>query len=124
MGVHNAYRHKQGPEMVVQNFLSPVLSSFLQIPCFSPVRYSNVFSFTFNTVFQILFRLLHFHCSCFPTLFRPYAFLTVPCYVFQSIAIILCQFPRFYLFLCFLFSTFSPHSFWIYFPVLCPIPAV
>ena len=87
-GAHGVCRHKEDPKMVVQNFLLLVLSSIFQIPSFSPVCSSSVFSFTFK-IFQTLFLLLSFYCSCFPTLFLPYAFLTVPCFVFQGIPIIL-----------------------------------
>lgn len=82
------YRHKEGQEMVVHNFLLLVLSSFFQIHSFSRVCSSSVFSFTFK-LFQTLFLLLSFYCSRFPTLFRSYAFLTAPCFVFQGISIIL-----------------------------------
>jgi len=74
--------------MVVQNFLLLVLSFLFQIPSFSPVCSSSVFSLTFK-IFQTLFLLLSFYCSCFPTLFRPYAFRTVPCFALQGISIIL-----------------------------------
>jgi len=82
------YRHTKDPKMVVQNFLLLVFSSLFQIPSFSPVCSSSVFSFTFK-IFQTLFLLFSFYCSCFRTLFRPYAFLTVLCFFFQFISIIL-----------------------------------
>ena len=85
-----------------------VLSSFFQIPSFSPVCSSSVFSFSFK-IFQTLFLPLSFYCSCFSTLFRPYAFLTVPCFVFQGISVILLYVSTLaFLLPLFFFSTFSP----------------
>jgi hypothetical protein len=91
MGAHDAYRHKEGPEMVVQNFLLLVLSSFFKVPSVSLVCSSSFVSVKENILkyLKTLFLLVSFYCSSIPTLFRPYAFLTAPCFVFQGISIIL-----------------------------------
>jgi len=109
-------------EMVVQNFLLLVLSSFFQIPSFSPVCSSSVFSFSVK-----IFQTLSLYSYLFIFLFsHPLSSICVPycpllCLSRHFYHFTLCQFPRFYFFL-FFFSTFSRLPSWLIFPVFYSFP--
>ena len=114
--------------MVVKNFLLLVLSSFFQIPSFSPVCSSSVFSFTFK-IFETFFCS---YLSIVPV-FPPYFVICVPyCHLFclsrHSYHFILCRFPRFSFFPSFsfllspLYPPDYPFLYFIRFHFLCPFP--
>jgi hypothetical protein len=106
--------------MVVQNFLSPVLSSFFQIPSFSPVCYSNVFSFTFNKMFRTLFRLLPFIAHVLPPSFAHMRSLLSLALSFKALLSFYFMSVPSLLFLPIIYFLLSP--LWLSFPVLYLFP--